>query len=308
MLTALIHNRIVSVDDYSSIELKELSREKQIFCVECEELLVFRECSDRQHHFSHYHSDCSYPFREAESVEHASGKQHLKRWTSYSFGKNDCVLERKIPETNQRADLFIESLSTAIEFQCSVIQEDTWKTRHNLYQSAGICDLWILGYSMHRYQSSAHRFAHKLSNLERAIYDAYGKIVYFDTLTQHFVFLHPDTITKGFAIGAEYRFKLSEVSIQNGTLKSRYDLLTSNQQQRFSYALEERKKAAETDRFISASKKEVTAAKTLASSKQVNYIQHLLMQKNMKIPYKFHGMLKDEAATIIKKLLSDQTG
>lgn len=310
MLTAKIHDRVINVDDFMPPALKKLSNEKQIFCCDCGENLVYRECNERHDHFSHFHSDCSYPFREPESVEHEGGKKSLQKWSMSFFEAKDCVLERKIPETNQRSDLFIEPLRTAVEFQCSVIQENTWHDRHDLYASAGVHDLWILGYSMHRYQSSAHNFSHKINGLERAMFEVYGKIVYFDTLTQHFVFLHPDTVVKGFAIGVEYRFKPEEVSLKDGKLGSRYEYFIASQKHRSHFATGERAKACETERFISESKKETSLfaiRKELASSKQINYIKHLLMQNNKKIPYKFHGILKEEAANLIRKLLSENT-
>lgn len=307
----MINGRTVSIDDLNSQQFKQLSNQKQIFCCDCGENLVYRECVDRQHHFSHFNSDCSYPFREAESIEHESGKKSLHRWVSSIYEPQSCELERNIKETNQRADVFVEPLHMAIEFQCSVIHQETWQHRHELYALAKVHDLWILGYSMHRYQTSAHRYHHKINGLEKSIFENYGRIIYFDTLTGHFVFLQPDTIAKGFAIGVEYRFKPDEVSLKNGKIVSRFDFVTSAQSNRFSFASGEREKANETDRMIRANK-EISAStsqkQVLASTKQINYIKYLLQMNDKKIPYKFHGILKEEAAILIKKLLADQTG
>lgn len=304
MLCALYNKKTIYVHQNSSAFLKDLSEKKELICPDCGEILIYKESEVKQSHFSHFNSDCSFPFREPESIEHESGKLSIYDWLVNQFDENECDIERHIPVTKQRADTFVISENLAVEFQCSVIQSKTWTHRHKLYEEAEITDIWILGYSMHK-QDSHSNYYHKLNSLEESLLNQYGKIIYFDVLTKQFIFLYIEKKTKKHWIGSEYFFKPDEVFIKNGQIFSKYEYFILNQKKRKNYLSHEISKAKKTDSFIKGLKEEVVAEKTLATKKQVNYIKYLLHQQNMKIPYKFHGLLKDEADLLIKKLKNE---
>lgn len=304
MLTALYNGKTLYIEQMNADEWKRLSDAKVLRCPDCDESLVFKAYNERTNHFAHAKRDCTYPFREPESLEHESGKQALFDWLKTQFSPEDCQIEQHITQTNQRADTFVSSIQTAVEFQCSVIQATTWHTRHALYNEAAIEDIWILGYSMHKRHHESNRFVHKLNPLEQTLLNLYGKVVYYDFLSKQFVFLYVEEKSKNQFIGAEYRFNLTEVCLQDGHIQSKYDYFINMQQKRVSYATQQQRKAKQTDAYLKDLKEEVIdAKKILASKKQINYIKYLLYQSGKTIPYKLHGLKQEEADVIIKKLI-----
>lgn len=308
LLTALHQNQTIYVNDYSTSYLKSLSDSKSLFCPDCGDVLIFKAYSQKCSHFSHVKRDCSYPFREPESIEHESGKLAIFDWMKHAFGENDCAIEKHVELTNQRSDTFIHSLQSAVEFQCSPIQESTWKTRNLLYKKASVTDIWVLGYSMHKRYAPLNRFAHKLNGLEETLLNEYGKIIYFDVLTKQFVFLFIEEKMKNYYIGDEFFFKPSEVFIKDGEISSKYDYFIHSQKNRTRYSTHQLKSAKYTDDYLKGLREEISeeSEKILASKKQINYIKFLLYQNGKTIPYKLHGLLKDEADSIIKKLIEEK--
>lgn len=288
--------------DMPASYLKKCSEDKELFCLDCQQSLIFKECSDKQNHFSHQHSDCSFPFREPESIEHESGKMKISHWLSGLFGEEDVKVEHKIQLTNQRSDVYVPSLATAFEFQCSPIRAKTWEKRADLYRSADIASVWILGYSMHSYTHPENPYLHKLNELEKAVLSKEGKIVYFDTLTEQFVFLYSESDRRQGVLGKEYFFKPKEVSWGNHRLSTRFDPFIQTQLQRKKTSSRMAAQAKETDRFIRQIKEKVAAEEILATKKQISYIQFLLRKNNRTIPYKLHGIRKKEATQLISEL------
>jgi len=302
LLTATLNGKTIYVSDFDDAYLKQASEQKQLYCPDCQEVIIFKSCNGRQNHFAHHNSDCSYPLSEPESLEHQTGKEAIFQWLRQQFGYEDSFIERKVEQTNQRSDTFVLSINTAVEFQCSPIQAKTWDVRHSLYESASIIDIWILGYSMHKYVNG-HLYHHKLNQLEERMYETYGKIVYYDVLTHQFVFLIVDQQTPKYTIGTEYVYKANEVMIKNHQLHTKYDFFTSMQQSRKQKLCKERQKAKETDSFIKEIKeKNEDETKVLATSKQIKFIKHLLLKNKRKIPYKLHGITKSEASILINEL------
>jgi competence CoiA-like predicted nuclease len=304
LLTAIYEQKTIKVDDFPISFLREKSEEKKLLCPDCFKPVIFKEYHQKQNHFSHYQFDCSYPFREPESLEHETGKKALYDWLSTQFKKENCEMELHIKKTNQRADTFVSSHNIACEFQCSPIQAKTWIKRHELYAQAEVKDSWILGYSMHKYSSNVSTYFHKLNPLEEEMKHHHdGKIIYYDVLTKQFVFLLLEKKIKNAYIGKEYFFKPEEVWFKNNKVYSKYDFFTHIQSKRFHQFQQTQQQAKETDRFIKQSKAEVqNKEKILATSKQINYIKYLLIQSNKKIPYKLHGLLKEEANQLIQTL------
>lgn len=327
---------MIYAPEHTDAFLREMSNQKKFFCPECSGRLVFRQCRSGTSHFAHLHKNCSYPFREAESVEHESGKHLLFRWASNLFTQ-PIKMEEKIQQTGQRSDvlLYHDTGPVAFEFQCSPIKKHTWEYRHRLYQEAGVLDLWILGYSMHTRPYAKNKYFHKLNELEKSILHHQHKIVYFDVASNYFIFLYPET-EEGTFLSPEFFLSAKEchVDFQQGTITHKYEKFLMIQKKRFQIATDLQAKANESDLYLQTLKdgdgsQNVTiktkekenekanereeqrykdekkiAKKALATHKQIKYIQFLLSQKNMVSPYKFHGLLKEEAQIIIKKLKS----
>lgn len=74
------------------------------------------------------------------------GKIDLYEWIKKQKGVSDVVLEGWIPETKQRPDIMFTygNKLWVIEYQCSPIATE-YVERHELYQAAGIHDIWICG-------------------------------------------------------------------------------------------------------------------------------------------------------------------
>jgi hypothetical protein len=171
-----------------------------------------------------------------------------------------------------------------------------------LYQSANINSIWVLGYSMHKYHGDTHIF-HKMNQLESAVLKAYQKVMYYDVLTKYFVVLMPEKVSAKYVQGKEYFFKPDEVFIKDGKFVSKYDYFLSIQKNRHDFCLNEGKKEKETDDFIKNIKITVENERKLATKKQINYIKFLLHKSNKKIPYKLHGLTQNQADAIIRKLI-----
>jgi len=302
LLYAVYQKKLINVDSFDIEKIKTLSDSKQLFCPDCQKHVLFKECNGRQNHFSHYNLDCTFPFSEPESIEHETGKKAIYDWLVEQFGEDDSFIEKKVTETNQRSDTFVASIKTACEFQCSPIQSKTWRTRNELYKKAKINDLWILGYSMHKYASTSS-FLHKLNSLEEEMLSHHGRIIYYDVLTRQFIFLIPDKISKNTLSAQEFFFKPNEVFLKDDKIFTKYDYFFHSQKRRKSFLDSETTKAESTKRMIKEIKTiTVDKKKILATSKQVSYIKFLLYQTKNKIPYKFHGLLKSEADQLIKEL------
>jgi hypothetical protein len=97
-------------------------------------------------YFRHKEKEDCDRFPEPETEEHNLGKRKLYEWICKQDGVTDVVLEGWLPETRQRPDIMFKynGEQHVIEYQCTPIATE-YLERHNLYQSGGIKDWWILG-------------------------------------------------------------------------------------------------------------------------------------------------------------------
>ncbi|MGZ3630950.1 MAG: competence protein CoiA [Ktedonobacteraceae bacterium] len=135
--------------DGNLAQLKDLSRRNLLICPNCRGKVHVRGGSEKriQVHFAHQKGECSWS-TEAESIRHLQGKIVLSEWLQKQFPSTRITLEKRLPEPNRIADIFVtfdDGRQWAIEFQCASLDIEEWHRRHKAYGEAGIRDIWILG-------------------------------------------------------------------------------------------------------------------------------------------------------------------
>lgn len=209
MFVAVNHlNKRVNPIDTTEELLRYQSKNKQLFCPECNSRVRFASGEQVTAHFKHVNKqDCSYDW-EPETEEHLRGKVLIRNWLVKQYPEAQVEFEYKIHETSQRADvmaIFPSGEKIAFEMQCSRIQGSVWKERHNLYKSANIRDIWIIGQSVHRYGKTEGQIdtqKHQLVSLVTAIYEEMDSVFFLDTVNEtikglyehNFKYWHSETI------------------------------------------------------------------------------------------------------------------
>ncbi|XKE55707.1 hypothetical protein LG321_19985 [Sutcliffiella horikoshii] len=134
-------------------------------------------------HFAHNKSECVVTYHEPETDSHINGKEILYNWIKNKFPDADVQYEVYIPETKQIADVFVkhsvqgmEGVRWAFEFQHSPLSSVDWEKRHELYESEGIQDFWILDKAKYMKFSTAQgiKDARLRRELEKTIFDKTG--------------------------------------------------------------------------------------------------------------------------------------
>lgn len=132
-------------------------------------------------------NECEDIYSETETEEHLNGKRDLFEWIKKQPCITDAVLEGWIAETKQRPDIMFKfnGKQYVIEYQCSPIATE-WIERHELYQAAGIMDIWILGTEKYLKPNMREKFIQEKSvgfydtTNKSLILLSYGNIVCFD--------------------------------------------------------------------------------------------------------------------------------
>lgn len=149
MLSCLLNNKRINCCDgiYSKEQLKKWANKKILLCPACGKPYEYCHGKVKSPYFRHMDKEeCEDKYSEAETEEHIRGKQDLYEWIRNQSGVKDVVLEGWIPETKQKPDIMFTYFGKqyVIEYQCSPISSE-YIERHELYQAAGIKDIWILG-------------------------------------------------------------------------------------------------------------------------------------------------------------------
>lgn len=147
------------LDDHHVGRVRELGRERALRCPGCGEPVHFKAPTQRVWHFAHYptrrpcflREDADY---DPETPAHRWAKAALARWLSGLlgsdgplFGQAQVVVEGRIPETGQFADVICttpDECRIAFEVQVSPLSVTDWKKRAGRYASAGVEDVWLL--------------------------------------------------------------------------------------------------------------------------------------------------------------------
>lgn len=172
MLTCQVGKTIVDTFTYEELRLREWSNKGMLKCPVCGEKMLYCHGDFKIPYFRHEkNSDCPDIYSEGITEEHIQGIKTLYDWLSNQEGIENLQLEKWIPKTKQRPDIYFikDKQEYVIEYQCSPISTQ-YNKRHDLYRLQGIKDIWILGtdkYSIKKYEQILilDLFEIELSNL-----------------------------------------------------------------------------------------------------------------------------------------------
>ncbi len=130
-------------------QLKNWSQRDLLYCPNCRGVVHVRGGPEKrtQIHFAHQKGECTWS-TESETVRHLRGKILLAEWLQKQFPQASISLEKRLPEPNRIADIFVtlaDGRQWAFEFQCAPLNIDEWHLRHTAYLKASIQDTWIIG-------------------------------------------------------------------------------------------------------------------------------------------------------------------
>jgi hypothetical protein len=141
--------RPVFAEGLDLAQLKHWSQRDLLYCPNCHGIVHVRGGPEKrtQLHFAHQKGECSWS-TESETVRHLRGKLVLSEWLRKQFSQASVSLEKRLPEPNRIADIFVthaDGRQWAFEFQCAPLDIDEWQLRHTAYRKANIQDIWIIG-------------------------------------------------------------------------------------------------------------------------------------------------------------------
>lgn len=176
--------------EYDDVEqVRRLGRERALVCPGCNEPVHLRAPVQRVWHFAHYPSGRPCFLRDdadynPETPAHRWAKAALAQWLSGRlgsegplFGRAQVVVEGRIPETGQFADVLCTTAGgqrIAFEVQVSPLSQADWKKRAGSYASLGIHDVWLL--CGPRWTQARSR----LGQLEAAILRERGRVFFLE--------------------------------------------------------------------------------------------------------------------------------
>lgn len=149
MLSCLLNEKRINCYDgqYSKEQLKKWANKKILICPACGKPYEYCHGKVKSPYFRHMDkAECEDKYSEPETEEHINGKKDLYEWIKKQPGITDCILEGWIATTKQRPDIMFKykDKQYVLEYQCTPIASE-YIERHELYQAAGINDIWICG-------------------------------------------------------------------------------------------------------------------------------------------------------------------
>ena len=141
--------RPVIAEGIDLAQLKHWSQKNLLYCPNCRGIVHMRGGPEKrtQLHFAHQKGECAWS-TESETLRHLRGKIVLAEWLRKQFPEAIVSLEKRLPEPNRIADIFVahaDGRQWAFEFQCAHLDHDEWQLRHAAYRNANIQDTWIIG-------------------------------------------------------------------------------------------------------------------------------------------------------------------
>lgn len=158
-------------------------------CPVCGEDMVYCHGDFKVPYFRHEkNSNCPDIYSEGVTEEHINGVKVLYNWLNNQEDVSNIQLEKWIPETKQRPDIYFKynNIEYIIEYQCSPIATK-YNERHDLYRLNNIKDIWILGVnkfdignynSIKNIEASIDIDSVKLKTIEMEIYNQNKHILY----------------------------------------------------------------------------------------------------------------------------------
>ena len=139
----------VVAEEIRLAQLKVWSQRDMLYCPNCRGVVHVRGGPEKrtQIHFAHQKGECSWS-TESETIRHSRGKIVLAEWLQKQFPQATISLEKRLPEPNRIADIFVtyaDGRQWAVEYQCAPLDIAEWHTRHRAYFKANIRDIWIVG-------------------------------------------------------------------------------------------------------------------------------------------------------------------
>jgi len=185
MLSCLLNNQRINCIDgqHTRDQLKTWAKKKILLCPACGKPYEYCHGQVKMPYFRHMDKiECEDKYSEPETEEHLAGKKDLYEWLKKQPGITDCELEGWIPGTKQRPDIMFKfnGQQYVLEYQCSPIATE-YLERHELYQVAGIKDIWIAGYEKYFKKNSRHKF---LENYVNGYYNPIDKKFYLNNWEQ----------------------------------------------------------------------------------------------------------------------------
>lgn len=149
ILTCKLGNEIINCYDgtHDKEQLKIWASKKILICPVCGKPYEYCHGKIKTPYFRHMDkTKCEDLYSEPETEEHVIGKRCLYEWLIKQKGVTNPILEGWLPTTKQRPDIMFDyfGMNCVIEFQCSPISSEYYN-RHDLYEAAGIKDIWICG-------------------------------------------------------------------------------------------------------------------------------------------------------------------
>lgn len=171
MLTCKVGKKIVDTFSYEDNVLREWSNKSLLKCPVCGAKMIYCHGNYKEPYFKHeINSDCPDIYSEGVTQEHIEGIKTLYSWLKSNIEITDIELEKWIPETKQRPDIYFKykEKEYCIEYQCSPISTKYAK-RRELYRLQGINDIWILGTIKYFEESSNYleKIIHRKNSFEK---------------------------------------------------------------------------------------------------------------------------------------------
>lgn len=185
MLSCLLNNqRINCIDgEHTRDQLKTWAKKRILLCPACGKPYEYCHGKVKSPYFRHMDKvECEDRYSEPETEEHLAGKKDLYEWLKKQPGVTDCELEGWIPGTKQRPDIMFKynGQQCVLEYQCSPISTEYYE-RHELYQAAGIKDIWVCGvqkYFQYYHRGSGSKRVNTLEKECGTYYDSTNKCFY----------------------------------------------------------------------------------------------------------------------------------
>lgn len=122
-----------------------VNKEENYFCPLCKSKVIFKKGIKINSHFAHVkNSNCKLNTYKKESKEHLQVKEQLYKHLKNKYEKVKLEHIFKTRDSLQIADVYLENLNIAIEYQRSVIPFSELKNRTLGYENAGIKLIWLI--------------------------------------------------------------------------------------------------------------------------------------------------------------------